>query len=585
MFKKYFIIIILISIFSISCVEKRDLSKNIVVAHILSNPDGLHPFNDNSVMRSFIFQYTHKTLMRLDLSTLEYIPSLAKELPKISDNGLEYTFELKDGIKWDDGTPLTIDDIVFTTKLQLCPLTDNSAIRGNYTSVIKTIKTYPNNPNKFTMIAWEKNVTNSSIFSGIYLQQKKHWDPNGVLDDLTFENIHSKNFKEKDEWSEWFNKFNHGDNRYKPENLVGLGPYQVSEWETGSYITISRKNNWWGDNDSSVYNQNYPEEIIFKIINDDASVFLSLKSEELDATNRIGTTKLFKLQKHNYFNEAYNSAFMNQYTYYYLGMNMRPDGVKRKAFFDDVRVRRAMAHLTPVDEIVEVLLRGQGSRQVSNMSNLKKNYNDTLKLIELDLEKAKKLLDEAGWIDSDNDNIRDKIVNGEKLQLSFELSYMSSASSKEMALMVKESMWRAGVNAIPSPMDFTLFYKNAYEHDFDMMVGGWGGSAAYSNPYQLWHTSSWANKGSNFTGFGDAESDSLIYAANTSIDPEKHRNAMWALQAKIYNDQPYVFLYSPKRKLVSHKRFENTDFYYEQPGFMLNNFLLKEQFYNKTPQQ
>jgi len=216
---------------------------------------------------------------------------------------------------------------------------------------------------------------------------------------------------------------------------------------------------------------------------------------------------------------------------------------------------------------------------------LKKNYNDTLKLIELDLEKAKKLLDEAGWIDSDNDNIRDKIVNGEKLQLSFELSYMSSASSKEMALMVKESMWRAGVNAIPSPMDFTLFYKNAYEHDFDMMVGGWGGSAAYSNPYQLWHTSSWANKGSNFTGFGDAESDSLIYAANTSIDPEKHRNAMWALQAKIYNDQPYVFLYSPKRKLVSHKRFENTDFYYEQPGFMLNNFLLKEQFYNKTPQQ
>ena len=276
---------------------------------------------------------------------------------------------------------------------------------------------------------------------------------------------------------------------------------------------------------------------------------------------------------------------MNQYTYYYLGMNMRPDGVKRKAFFDDVRVRRAMAHLTPVDEIVEVLLRGQGSRQVSNMSNLKKNYNDTLKLIELDLEKAKKLLDEAGWIDSDNDNIRDKIVNGEKLQLSFELSYMSSASSKEMALMVKESMWRAGVNAIPSPMDFTLFYKNAYEHDFDMMVGGWGGSAAYSNPYQLWHTSSWANKGSNFTGFGDAESDSLIYAANTSIDPEKHRNAMWALQAKIYNDQPYVFLYSPKRKLVSHKRFENTDFYYEQPGFMLNNFLLKEQFYNKTPQQ
>ena len=175
------------------------------------------------------------------------------------------------------------------------------------------------------------------------------------------------------------------------------------------------------------------------------------------------------------------------------------------------------------------------------------------------------------------------MVNGEKLQLSFQLSYMSSASSKEMALMIKESMWRAGVEAIPTPMDFTLFYKNAQEHDFDMMLGGWGGSASYSNPYQLWHTSSWANKGSNFCGFGDAESDSLINAANRAIDPAEHRNAIFALQAKIYEDQPYVFMYSPKRKLVAHKRFDNTDFFYEKPGFILNNFLLKEEYKNMAP--
>ena len=136
-------------------------------------------------------------------------------------------------------------------------------------------------------------------------------------------------------WTEWFNAFNHADNRYKPNNLVGLGPYKVTEWETGSYITVERKNNWWGDADSSIYNQNYPEEIIFKIIKDDAAVFLSLKSQELDATNRIGTSKLFKLQKHDYFNDAYHSAFMNQYSFYYLGMNMRPDGIKIKAFFEE----------------------------------------------------------------------------------------------------------------------------------------------------------------------------------------------------------------------------------------------------------
>ena len=80
-----------------ACVDSRDLSKNIVVAHISSNPDGLHPYNDNSAMRSYIFEHTQKTLVRLDVSSLEYIPSLAKSLPEI-DDGLLYHYELRDDV-------------------------------------------------------------------------------------------------------------------------------------------------------------------------------------------------------------------------------------------------------------------------------------------------------------------------------------------------------------------------------------------------------------------------------------------------------------------------------------------------------
>ena len=84
MLKRILGFLLIVSVLA-SCVEKRDLSKNIVVAHILSNPDGLHPFNDNSVMRSFIFNYTQKSLIKLDLESLDYIPSLAKNLAEISD--------------------------------------------------------------------------------------------------------------------------------------------------------------------------------------------------------------------------------------------------------------------------------------------------------------------------------------------------------------------------------------------------------------------------------------------------------------------------------------------------------------------
>ena len=81
-------IVLIVAVTLSACVDSRDLSKNIVIAHISWNPDGLHPYNDNSVMRSFIFEHTQKTLIKLDVSSLEYIPSLAKSLPEISDDWL-----------------------------------------------------------------------------------------------------------------------------------------------------------------------------------------------------------------------------------------------------------------------------------------------------------------------------------------------------------------------------------------------------------------------------------------------------------------------------------------------------------------
>ena len=64
------LILLLLSTVLTACVKERDLSQNTVIAHILSQPDGLHPYNNNSVMRSYVFQYTQKTLLRLDLESL-----------------------------------------------------------------------------------------------------------------------------------------------------------------------------------------------------------------------------------------------------------------------------------------------------------------------------------------------------------------------------------------------------------------------------------------------------------------------------------------------------------------------------------
>ena len=101
-----------------------------------------------------------------------------------------------------------------------------------------------------------------------------------------------------------------------------------------------------------------------------------------------------KLQEREYFNQNYESNFKDRYGISYIGLNMKPDGVKQKPFFVDKNVRRAIAHLIPVEEIIDFVMFGHATRQAANISPLKKTYNDTLKLIQLDIQKANELLDQ-----------------------------------------------------------------------------------------------------------------------------------------------------------------------------------------------
>ncbi|MFT7588245.1 MAG: ABC-type transport system substrate-binding protein, partial [Limisphaerales bacterium] len=102
------------------------------------------------------------------------------------------------------------------------------------------------------------------------------------------------------------------------------------------------------------------------------------------------------------------------------------------------------------------------------------------------------------------------------------------------------------------------------------------------DPVQLWHTTSWVNKGSNFMGFGDAVSDSLIELCNSKVNKSERYEAQRILQQKIYDDQPYIFLYSRVRPTVVAKRFDNRQMYSEKPGLFTNNLKLRPEYGGST---
>lgn len=507
---------------------------------------------------------------------------MLEEMPTLLSDSISYSCKLRSDARWDDGTPVTFDDVLFTFKAITCPLVNNPD-QKSYLNNLKDIVQDANDPYRFTVLNKRRYFDNAGMLSLVWLLQKSVWDPKNLLGKFKVSDFQNPAFKASQypQLEEFAASFNHQDNARVPSKLHGLGPYYVAEWQTGSSITLHRKENWWGKNSTRNFEQAWPDRIIFRIIRDMESVVLGIKKQEIDVSVDLSAAALEKLQKRNYFNENYYSEVVGSFTYTYLGLNMRPDA-GRVPFFTDKRVRKALAHITPVEEIIQISTKGQGKRIASFGLPYQQDFNEELKPVAFDYKIAAQYLDEAGWIDTDGDNIRDKVINGVKVPFSFALSYMISPVTKEIAQIMRRSYYKAGIDARLDPMDFSVFYQKAAEHNFDAMLGSWSSGALPEDPRQTWHTENWANNGSNFVGFGNAYTDSLITQINLEINPEKRSRMMKDFQEIVAEEQPYVFLFNATRKIVIHRRFQNAGMYPERPNVIINNLKLDAAFSGQT---
>ncbi len=549
--------------------------KNTIISHVLGDPDNLHPTNGSSSPRSQVLQFTQKTLLYTDYTNQSLMPGLVKSMPVISDDGLLYTYELNDNITWDDGQPLTVADIVFTAKVLKCPLTNNPSTKL-YWENIENILQDSVNKNKFTIVMKKKRMQNISSFVSFTILQKSFHDKNNILSSYTFEQFNDSSFNGNDhiDLQLWAKEFN--DDKYgrDPEFLNGLGMYKVTQWENGQYITLTRKKNHWTQKSKDYHDVSYPGKIIFKINKDEASQMIEFRSQEMDVSTNLSVSTFIHLSSDVAFNKNYNYAMMPTYNYTYVCFNQKPDGQSRKKLFDDKNVRKAFALLIPVDKIIKLVYKqysDQSYFMVSNVSPLKAEFNRELKPVKQDINAAEKLLNVAGWKDTDNDGILDKNIDGVRTSLIADLGYLSSAPDwKDMALLIMEELAKAGIKVNPVSMELKLFLEKAKMHDFDLLLGSWGGTSMAEDYTQLWHTSSWTNHGSNYPGFGNEESDKLIDSLKYEIDESSRTRMSHRLQKIIYDDQPYVFLYVSLRRNVIHKRFANQMIFSERPGILEN---------------
>ena len=543
-----------------------------------SDPGDLHPANSKTANAKMILNLIHVYLLLPDQVNQGLAPIAAKSLPQASANQKEFTYELRDDAAWDDGTPITAEDVIFSFKAYKCPLTNNPDKKSTLTN-LKTIIPDASNPKKFTIVLEKKYIQAILFVTDFPILSKKFYDPARVLDQYTFEQMADPAFKADQitTLKDWFNNFNDGKYGHDPDFFNGGGPYKVVGWESGHTVILQKKPDHWSfhEKDPNIYLHSYPDKIIFKVMTDDNAIGLECKAQTIDATTWLTTRILIDLQNDSLFNRNYFSAFMDNYNMNYIALNMKPDGVRHKKIFDDVRVRKAVALLTPVDLIIKVIAQGKSTRIPSIVSPLKPEYDSTLKLLPYDVAEASRLLDEAGWKDSDGDNIRDKMIDGERVKMEVEFLFGSQGNTtKDIVTMIAESAYPAGVKIDPVPLERTVVSEKAANHDYDMVFGAWSGNSFPEDYSQVWSTNAWASKGGNFTGFGNAASDALIDSINSTLEDSLRIPMVRRLEKIIYDEQPYIFMYSTYRKTVIHKRWRNAIMTSELPGVILNNLQL-----------
>lgn len=553
---------------------------NEAILQIDAEPDRLNPALSTSsyarIVANTIFQY----LLYIDPQSLEIVPQLARSRPEATPitegpyaGGIAYAFEIHEQAVWDDGSPVTAQDFIFTLKAVLNPQVPAPAYRA-FLSFIKDVEVDPSNPRRFTVLTSEKYILGEeAIGSTLPVIPAYLYDPDGLLRDIPFSEFTdearaaglAKNDPRLQQFAELFTSPKYSREK---EGVSGSGPYRLDSWETGQRLIVSKKENYWGDALAEQYPAlaAFPDKFIFQPIPDPNAAITALKDAQVDAMANIPPDDFLDLQKNEFTARRYNffSPPLLGNTFIYVNTRIPK--------LSDKRVRHALAYAIDVNQIIETVYNGMGSPFASPVHPTFPYYNQELKPIPYDPDKARALLAEAGWTDSNNNGIADKMISGKLEEMTLNYKIVAGRDNiQAVALLVQESAKRAGFDIQIEAKEFAVLADDFKRRDFELAPWGKTIPPSLWEPKQDFHS-----QGDDRAGFARAETDALIEQIQVALD-EKERNRLYKqLQAIIYDEMPLVYLLVPTSRVAIHKRFdiEPTPIY---PGYFANQLQLKQE--------
>jgi peptide/nickel transport system substrate-binding protein len=540
--------------------------ENILNARAMSDPDMLNPINLTSTDGRYTAGLIFMMLNGTDPKDYHLTPALVKERAKISEvtegewkGGIKLEYELRPEATWDNGTPVTASDYAFTLKTILNPNTKCVPLRPYYEWLADVVIDSAN-PRKFTVYAKEKYFMIEE-FAGTYVLPEYVYDPEHIMAKFSIKDMNTNEkrakLKENADIRKFADLFNSEKFQREKGGIVGCGPYEFVEWKTGQNITLVRKKNWWGDKikDSRDFIA-YPDKIVFKVINDPNTAVTALKDGQVDEINGVDPKLFEELLKNETAKQKLKLDAPSIFAFTYLGFNMKNPKLS------DKKVRLAIAHCVNRQQVNEVINFNKNTICESFVHPTQKHFNKDIQPIAYDLDAARKLLDEAGWKDSDGDGFRDKVLNGEQTKLAIEFKVNAGNKAREQTgIMLKEDLKKVGIDLNIVTREWSVYIQDMDKKNFEMSYGGYSMSSTMGDPKQMWHTASQATGGSNMFSYGNAESDKLIEDIRKELDENK--------RIEMYKKLEVI----PANRLAINKRYTVEETLLN-PGFIYNEMKL-----------
>lgn len=535
---------------------------------ILSAPSDPKTFNTitaSETSSSLVTGILFEGLTSVDPFTLKVIPNLAKAW-KVSDDGLVWTFYLRQDVLWFDGQPLKADDVVFT----------------------------------FQDLIYNPNIPTSS--KDIFTIEGKEFEIKKI-DDYTVEfhlpakfapflrsmsqSILPKHCLEKSVQEGKF-VFTWGIDT-KPKEIIGTGPFYLDEYRPGERLVFKRNPHYWKKTQQGE-SLPYLDKIIFLIIPDSDASVLKFIDGELDSIGVSGQNypmlKPMEIKRNFTIYEA-GADFGSSFIVFNQNPGINPktqkpflDPIKR-SWFENVYFRQAMAQAIDKRKMIQILFNELGFPQDGPMSPSSGFfYNPKVKGYAYDLDKARQTLQQGGFVYRDG-----AIYDKDSHRLEFNLYTSTSSQHSEniqMAYMIRADLEKLGIKVNFLPLEFnTLVTKLMSSYDWDAVIIGLTGGVEPHFGRNVWASSGqlhmWNPKQKMAATVWEKRLDEIYDQAAGELDENKRKVLYDEFQVIAAQEVPMIYTVLASNIYAVRNRFGNL-----KPSAYAGAFHNIEEIYIKT---